>query len=203
MRRRHDGRMLGFAQRRKCGLLRGQYRRPSCARADDLAMVWSALGERLSVQHVRLAGEVKALFVAHPELRHHAARGHVVLTRIGDDAAQPQRFHLGKRMLAKAGGDASTPVGASDGPADLDLAEAIDDAILSDAPPDAGVALPPERPAEAVDGPMSDLPCHHLLALRQSERPPGAKPEGYLGIPPQAAVDSRGVGGKQRADLHT
>ena len=96
--------------------------------------------------------------------------------------------------------DASPPVGPSDGPADLDLADAINDAVLGHAPPDAGLTLPSQRPAELIDGPMSDLPRHHLLALRQSERAAGAKPGCHLRIPQQALVDSRCVGPKQQPD---
>ena len=54
--------------------------------ADGRRLAASAVGERLSVQHVRLAVEVKTLFVAHPELGHHPARSHVVLTCVSNDA---------------------------------------------------------------------------------------------------------------------
>ena len=88
------------------------------------------------------------------------------------------------------------------GLSDLIAGLAIDDAVLGDAPSDAGVALPRQRPAEAMDDPVGDLPGHHLLALLQSERPAGAKPGRDDRVPQQAAVDRWTVAGAQWSDLH-
>ncbi len=115
--------------------------------------------------------------------------------------SKPERRNLGERTIAEKGADAPAPTRRGDGPANLDLAQTIDDAVLGEAPPDTVVVLPSEIPAEAVGHAMGDLLGHHVLALLERERAAGSKPGGHVRVPEQA-VNGRTVRREQFADLH-
>src|ERR1700722_18813821 len=154
---------------------------------------------------MRPAGVLELTGVDKAELLHDPPGRGVVTARERDDATDLPRRCFVHGAAAELGGDALTPVVTGHRPADLDLAAPGGDRVLDEAPADAAVALPGQRPAETVRGPVRDGPRHHRLAVGERERSVVAgasQPRGDRGIAQQVVEGGRIAGGDRSQVEH-